>query len=276
MCYTCSNHLFVVQAHLHACNSVKDVIEECLAAVLPIYGDDLKTLAALEAVRKSNLTRIENALVTKVDQQSIVAMTGIYMDMLIAHYQFVVDLLRPISAQAVAGASRHLMYLKETSTVAVINRYGIVQATDLPAKLREKWVALMKEHFGDAALLASEVLGKDRKERLAYEAQLARDRQNREDNRELIKELAAQNAAQNGGNHGGKRRMAADSYDQPKKTKNINTYCKSEGLCIKYVRANCNPPLAVKEPCPGQDSCKFNHAMPSKEVMATLGLKSGL
>ncbi len=50
----------------------------------------------------------------------------------------------------------------------------------------------------------------------------------------------------------GKRKMGqvASSNDQPKKFKNINGYCKKEGLCIKYVRASLSPPLPT-DPCPG-------------------------
>ncbi len=113
--------------------SCTEWVERChrqvLGAMTAKYRDELRDLSSAESFRKTNMARIENRLETKVDQKNVVAMAGLYNDALIVQYQYVVDLLGPVSAQAVQQVNKHLMYLKETSTTAQVIKYGITEVS---------------------------------------------------------------------------------------------------------------------------------------------------
>lgn len=241
------------------------------------FKEDLREHTSAEAFRTANMARIENHLETKVDQNNLVAMTAVYIDAMTVQYQYIVDLLGSASARAVQQVNKHLMYLKETSTTAQIHRYGVVEVSDLPEKLRGKWLTLLKDQLGDAVLWASKDLSSERKDRLEREAQVARDNTLQAQNKQFMQLLAAQSTGNVSNSGNGKRKTSQPQSveDQPKKAKNVNGYCKKEGLCIKYVRANLAPPLPT-DPCAGQDNCKFNHAMPTEEILTAFGLKSAV
>lgn len=263
------------QAHCHALSTLTGIADESLEAVTKTFKGELKQLADLETVRKTHMVRLENNLLTKTDQNHLVTMTAVYLEALHVQYTFVIDLLAPVSAKAVSTVHRHLMYLKETTTVAQIQKYGITEISKLPTILREKWVSQLKSHFSDAALDASEILIKDKKEKQATDAALARDAQLHAENRQLMSQLIASNTAAAASR---KRPVSGGPAleEGPKKAKSLNSHCRKENLCIKYVRANLSPALPVDRPCPGQDACKFNHAMPSEEYLTSVGLKSAL